>query len=409
MTPKPSPSATPSPDPEATASPSAEPTPDASAEAADPKGDKDEPARPSLKTLYTSTTVWKASPVRTTFRDVSTVEASAAFTEHAEAITWLATLGAGFGWGLAEDLTIFGPHEDATRADLAAFLYRAAGMPLQPLDDDPVYSDVDMSASAATEITWLEARGVELDEDESAFLPEQATTRGEVALALHRLAGERRIVFVPGLSFEPVDAPTEHETSTAWLEALGVAAPGTDDEAAAEHLTRAELAQLVYDVTEAGLVISHDDTLADRLDFTGDAVPSLTGFRNGTLTSAVLCTVPWDHDQRLSCHAAADLEALDAAFAQRFGAHIAITDSYRDLSGQRYAKVAKGDMAATPGTSQHGWGAAIDLNSGGLPRGFRGEAYRWLVQHAPEYGWELPGWARPGGTKPEPWHFEHQG
>lgn len=386
----------------------AAPEPESESESDDDTAEatEDEPG-PSLTTLYTVTSVWQGVSVRTAFSDLGA--GSGVSTSQADAVAWLALQGAGFGRGLAEDHPTFDPATFATRADLAAFLYRAAGLPLQAWPEHSPYTDVDTEDTAYTEIAWLAARDVELDADESTFEPTRETTRGEVALALHRLAGERRIVFVPGLTFEPVEAPSEHETSTQWLESLGVAAPGSDEEAAAEPLTRAELAELLYTVVADGLALTDGTSIAARLGYSGDGVPSLTGQRNGNLSASALCAVPWDSAHALSCHAAADLESLNAAFADRFETDLPITDSYRSLSGQRVAKLTKGNLAATPGTSQHGWGAAIDLNGGALPGGYRGAAYAWLVDHAPEHGWELPAWARPGGAKPEPWHFEHRG
>ena len=35
--------------------------------------------------------------------------------------------------------------------------------------------------------------------------------------------------------------------------------------------------------------------------------------------------------------------------------------------------------------------------------------HRWLKVNAPPYGWYHPGWAEPGGSRPEPWHWEFGG
>jgi D-alanyl-D-alanine carboxypeptidase len=65
-------------------------------------------------------------------------------------------------------------------------------------------------------------------------------------------------------------------------------------------------------------------------------------------------------------------------------------------------KAAKGYLAARPGTSNHGWGLAADLGVGG----YASADYAWMRANAPAFGWDNPGWARPGGTKAEPWHWE---
>ncbi|WP_143340521.1 D-alanyl-D-alanine carboxypeptidase family protein [Demequina sp. NBRC 110057] len=407
--PSPRPSGTAEPDPSATPEPSASAGPDAGTTADE---DTDTPTEPSpTASAYASPGLWSATTPRTTFGDVSAVKGDPHFTPYAEAIGWLATLGAGLGWGLAEDDDAFRADDDATRTDLAAFLYRAAGMPYQVPPAEPPYADLEDDAPALIEIAWLAANDVDLAGGGDEFAPDAATTRGEVALALHRVAGERRIVFVPGLSFEPLKVPTEFETSTQWLESLGVADPDGDavDAAAGDTLTRGELAQLLFEVVSEGIPLTDSPTLAERIGYTGEDVPTLVGTRNGLLPDTALCVLPWDEDHRLSCHAAADLDLLDAAFHDRFGSHITITDSYRDLTGQVVARATKGRMAARPGTSQHGWGAAIDLNASGLPGGYGGEAYAWLIENAPRFDWALPEWASPGGAKPEPWHLEHQG
>ncbi len=45
-------------------------------------------------------------------------------------------------------------------------------------------------------------------------------------------------------------------------------------------------------------------------------------------------------------------------------------------------------------------GSCCEVNSG------TGRAFDWLTANASSYGWVHPGWAQPGGSKPEPWHWE---
>src|SRR5690606_14231971 len=35
--------------------------------------------------------------------------------------------------------------------------------------------------------------------------------------------------------------------------------------------------------------------------------------------------------------------------------------------------------------------------------------YNWMKQNAPAYGWRHPDWAEPGGSIPEPWHWDFWG
>lgn len=105
--------------------------------------------------------------------------------------------------------------------------------------------------------------------------------------------------------------------------------------------------------------------------------------------------------------AAEAFDRLNAAYRARFGVSITVTDSYRDYAGQVRAKATKGHLAAEPGTSNHGWGIAADL-AGGL-QSYGTAPYAWMRANAPRFGWDNPTWARPGGSKNEPWHWEFVG
>lgn len=67
--------------------------------------------------------------------------------------------------------------------------------------------------------------------------------------------------------------------------------------------------------------------------------------------------------------------------------------------------------AGTPGKSKHGWGIAIDFH-----KHFRDDStdingktgFEWLNANAHRYGFVHPTWARPGGSNPEPWHWEYR-
>ena len=121
--------------------------------------------------------------------------------------------------------------------------------------------------------------------------------------------------------------------------------------------------------------------------------------------------------------------ALRAAFAKRFEKALTITDAYRPYSVQEtifrqryttnYSASAKLDRrwwlnqywwrkagfasAATPGTSNHGWGRALDFGAG--VNALNSNEQKWMVANAPRFGWVWPSWAR---VHPylEPWHYE---
>jgi zinc D-Ala-D-Ala carboxypeptidase len=125
---------------------------------------------------------------------------------------------------------------------------------------------------------------------------------------------------------------------------------------------------------------------------------------NGQLPERDLCTL-WDPRHSLRADAAVALARLDLAYRARFGHDICLTDSYRTLAVQVRLKARKPGLAAEPGTSEHGLGQAVDLCDG-VDSGV-GVHYTWLRANAPDYGWDNPIWARAGGSKPEPWHWEY--
>lgn len=88
--------------------------------------------------------------------------------------------------------------------------------------------------------------------------------------------------------------------------------------------------------------------------------------------------------------------------ARSEGVQIRITDSYRSYEAQVDVYRRKPNLAAKPGTSNHGWGLALDLDVGG----FSGRVYKWLAKNGPDFGWVNPDWAHDGKGKEEPWHWE---
>ena len=134
-------------------------------------------------------------------------------------------------------------------------------------------------------------------------------------------------------------------------------------------------------------------------------IAKVTDASNGQLPASSLCTL-WNGQDKLRADAAVALAKLNIAYKQRFGADLCITDSYRTLSEQYRLRAIKPGLAAAPGTSEHGWGLAVDL-CGGIERG-SGSRYQWMRANAPAYGWDNPEWARVGGSGPnEPWHWEY--
>ncbi len=132
-----------------------------------------------------------------------------------------------------------------------------------------------------------------------------------------------------------------------------------------------------------------------------------TLYANGEIPLDALCPLWAAPGQYLRADAAYAFDQLSTAYARQFGRPICVTDSYRSYAEQVAVKAAKPGLAATPGTSNHGWGTAVDL-CGGI-QSYDSEEHRWLSVNAPAFGWFLPSWADRNGSKPEPWHWEFGG
>lgn len=134
-----------------------------------------------------------------------------------------------------------------------------------------------------------------------------------------------------------------------------------------------------------------------------DGVVELTS-GNGQIPADDLCTL-WDGSNMLRGDAAVALTTLNESFRAATGHDLCITDSYRTLAVQRRLAYTKPGLAATPGTSNHGWGLAIDLCTSET---HDSSVMAWLNENGPTFGWDNPAWARPGGSGAyEPWHWEY--
>ena len=104
-----------------------------------------------------------------------------------------------------------------------------------------------------------------------------------------------------------------------------------------------------------------------------------------------------------------DQMAID--FAKAFPGDKLSIWGYRPYSRQLKIKKEKPNLSAKPGTSNHGWGQAIDVhyyNSANKRQAlyYEGPHYKWLAANSKKYGWFNPPWAVQGGSKEEPWHWE---
>jgi len=124
--------------------------------------------------------------------------------------------------------------------------------------------------------------------------------------------------------------------------------------------------------------------------------------KNGQIPASSLCTL-FDGHTQMRADAAVALAKLNEAYVAKFGSDMCLESGYRTLAQQYAVKAERGGLAATPGTSNHGWGLAVDFCS----RETSGARWTWLKENGPLYGFQNPSWAQPGGSGPhEPWHWE---
>ena len=144
-----------------------------------------------------------------------------------------------------------------------------------------------------------------------------------------------------------------------------------------------------------------------QLDENNRANP-VFGASNGQLGSERLvevspgCSVYWEMAQSMR-------QMLSGA--AYVGVTITPSSCYRDYAGQVAARdswCARGacHMAAVPGTSNHGWGKAVDFREGAQLMTYDSPGYAWMVANAGIYGWIQPKGMKQGGPVPEPWHWE---
>ncbi|MCA2212554.1 M15 family metallopeptidase [Jidongwangia harbinensis] len=123
----------------------------------------------------------------------------------------------------------------------------------------------------------------------------------------------------------------------------------------------------------------------------------LAAYGNGKVPPNALGQVG-NTGHRLWAPAAEQLNSM-IADAKRDGVKIGITDSYRSYDEQvdvarRKGLYSQGGLAAKPGTSEHGWGMAADLD-------LNGKALAWMRENAGKYDFVE-------NTPRETWHWAYK-
>lgn len=207
----------------------------------------------------------------------------------------------------------------------------------------------------------------------------------------------------------------------AYVEAYGAREIALEEDRQAVRAAERQLERDLWELTVAEAIagwriadMPNGNALISQLQEKYDNV-------SGRLSSDELVVIgeAWG-EARLHPEAAVAFRGLNEAFKREFGHDINITgphDAYRSFDVQQGAvDRAKEDdnqeklrLLARPGTSNHGWGMAVDISDGKNVITFDSAEYAWLTRHGWKFGFHNPDWAIQAGEKPEAWHWEFAG
>lgn len=179
-------------------------------------------------------------------------------------------------------------------------------------------------------------------------------------------------------------------------------------------------AAVQYDVPTSSL-----DTSKYRNGYLPDGVLQPSQWASGTKRGQWVTTAIGGDAAKFAKEAAVSFDALfDLYERSNFPGKnkIKIEAGYRTYASQVATKAKFGDSAATPGTSNHGWGLAVDIGgicSSSMPFrnnkseryvGFRTPVYQWFFENSWQFGIYNPEGMRDGkGNVEEWWHWEFHG
>lgn len=158
-----------------------------------------------------------------------------------EDIEWMVTKNITTGYS---DGT-FKPTAGATRAAIAAFLYRYSGSPAGPFPD-PGYTDVPPSHLFFKEISWAASQNVVGGYLDGTFKPNRSVTRQDIAALLYRLEGSPAGPF-PNPGFTDVTSAHLFFDGISWAASVGIVGGYVDGSfQPARPLSRQEIAAILY-------------------------------------------------------------------------------------------------------------------------------------------------------------------
>lgn len=185
--------------------------------------------------------------------------------------------------------------------------------------------------------------------------------------------------------------------------AVGAGTPGSGATFATALADAVAVTQPRSSSSVTGLNTQHNSISAltgagRRHALNGKGIPvELAAYGNGKIPANALEKVG-NTGHKLWAPAAQSLTKM-IADARQDGVSIGITDSYRSYAEQvdvarRKGLYSQGGLAAKPGTSEHGWGMATDLD-------LNNKAQAWMRANGEKYGFVE-------NTPREPWHWAYK-
>lgn len=156
-----------------------------------------------------------------------------------EAVKWAQKKG--ITGGIGNDL--FGPNQPCTRAQIATFLWRAAGSP-EPKNMSS-FSDVPTDSYYAKAVAWAVENGITTGTGDGKFSPNAPCTRAQSVTFLYRTSGSPAVS--DSAVFADVEANAFYADAVAWAVANGVTNGTTSSTFSPDNgCTRAQIVTFLY-------------------------------------------------------------------------------------------------------------------------------------------------------------------
>jgi hypothetical protein len=164
-----------------------------------------------------------------------------------------------------------------------------------------------------------------------------------------------------------------------------------------------------------GLCGGYEGSTVSSIAGNGNVIYSVVKIKTEHLSTPSTYTLsPTESDNTMTTSTACAFDQM-ASSAKEAGVTITIASGFRTIARQEYfwncyqtKKCNNGNLAAQPGSSNHGKGIALDLNSdcgkqaGEKPSCGGSKVYQWLYNNAHRFGFTRT-------VKTEPWHWEFRG